>query len=128
MQSWKKWMGLSCLIIPGILMAAPLVITSKVESVSLVGRPGTDYGGIQIKLTSPITGTACATADVSRGFYYSAGATAQGAIVMQAYMNLALSAQAQDLALTVNYDSATACSPGYGIGMPATPILLVSPP
>ena len=109
-------------------LATPVSLTSKVKSVSLVGRPGVDYGGVQILLDAPITGTACAPADVARGFYYSSGTAASGAIVLQAYMNLALSAQAQDIPMTINYDTATACVSGYGVGMPATPVTLPTPP
>jgi len=92
--------------------AAPLSGTFTVKSVNMIFRPGVSFG-IRIETVEPITGTTCAAADVSRGFYYSQPASLD-IPQMQSFQNQALFAASQEKQITVSYDSAT-CTAGWGV-------------
>ena len=96
-------------------IASPLTLTTSVESVTVIARPGVDYGGLLISVSSPITGTSCADADLEKGFYVSSGANAGSVQIAQMYQSQALFASAQSLKITVHYDSYSGCQPGWGV-------------
>ena len=96
--------------------AAPLTLTATIKEVAVIARPGVDYGGVQISVVEPITGTGCTAADLASGFYYSSFTSTAVMPLIQLIHAQAIAAKAQDLKIKVFYDSASTCYPGYGVG------------
>lgn len=96
--------------------ATTLTLVTTVKEVTAIGRPGVDYGGVQIAVVDPITGTSCAAADLAKGFYNSSGQSVGSLVYVQVLQNQALSAMAQGLQVRVTFDSA-ACVSGYGVNI-----------
>lgn len=83
---------MTLILLSGGVCATPLYMEVTVKSVSVIGRPGIDWSGVQVETVEPITGTACAPADVAKGFYFRIVTNASGIGVSRQYQTQALAA------------------------------------
>lgn len=103
--------------------AAPLTLVTTVKSVATVARPGYDWGGLSIRVAEPITGTACAAADLAKGFYFTTLAEPRALAWAQMQQSVAMVAGALGATVRVTYDSASTCYSGYGVGFVGIEVL-----
>lgn len=121
MKGLKGLVALIAVVCSPAAVAVVQTHTGLVENVLTGrGRINLDYGNMQVVMKSLPAGTTCASsytpAVLAKTFFFAGGTTVQGMLQKQSYENFANIAAAQELPVTIEYDTA-GCTAGFGINI-----------